>query len=190
MNMLSRTAILREIKEDEKTLGFTMISKNNDCKRFDWNSGKFYIEKLEVKGAKTDNLKTFFKDHNPSVDNAIGKIENIKIVSGELVCDVVFAKDAESQKVYQKYADGVLSDVSIGYMPLETKKIENEKTLDEVIVSNFEIYELSAVWKGADKGAKKREDEEFDAAQHELRQREYKFKEKKLNIEKELLWQN
>ena len=52
----------------------------------------------------------------------------------------------------------MLSDVSIGYSVKDFKKTKGDK-IDDVLVTKFNILELSAVWKGADKGAKKREDE-------------------------------
>ncbi len=67
----------------------------NACLRFDWELGD-YIEELDVKGARFENLKTLFKDHKPSVDNAIARIENIRIENNELVCDCIFAKDEKA----------------------------------------------------------------------------------------------
>ena len=39
--------------------------------------------RLSVAGADTSELTTLFKDHEPSVDNAIARIENIRIVDDE-----------------------------------------------------------------------------------------------------------
>ena len=156
--ILQRKASLKSSNDETKTLDFVIVSSDNACTRFDWASGRYYTETLDVKGAQFGELKTMFKDHNPSVDNAIARVENVREENGELVCECVFASDEDSQKIYRKYADGVLSDVSIGYSVKDFKKTKGDK-IDDVLVTKFNILELSAVWKGADKGAKKREDE-------------------------------
>ncbi|HEG0602783.1 MULTISPECIES: HK97 family phage prohead protease [Campylobacter] len=159
MNFIRADAArLRNISEENNTLSFVMVSNSNACKRFDWELGD-YIEELDVKGAKFEGLKTLFKDHNPSVDNAIARIENIRIENDELVCDCVFAKDEKSQEIFKKYQDGILSDVSIGYRILK-HNIDKQSTPKRVVVTEFDIFELSAVWKGADKNAKKRFEED------------------------------
>ena len=49
-------------KSDDELMRFCIVSKDNDYKRFDWDSGKFYTERLDIKGADVSELKTFFKD--------------------------------------------------------------------------------------------------------------------------------
>ncbi|EIZ3764770.1 HK97 family phage prohead protease, partial [Campylobacter coli] len=114
----------------------------------------------------------------PSVDNAIARIENIRIENNELVCDCIFAKDEKSLDIFKKYQDGILSDVSIGYRVLK-QVVDKKSSPKRVLVTEFEIFELSAVWKGADKNAKKRfeEDEEKKKikALSEARERELKL---------------
>lgn len=168
------TARLRNVNEENRTLSFTMVSNSNACLRFDWELGE-YIEELDVKGAKFSALKTLFKDHNLSVDNAIARIENVRIENDELVCDCVFGKDEKSLEIFKKYQDGILSDVSIGYRVLK-QSIDKQSSPKKVLVTEFEIFELSAVWKGADKNANKRfaqDDEKRKAkALSEARERE------------------
>ncbi|EAK9948573.1 peptidase [Campylobacter lari] len=155
MNLIrSDTAKIKSVDETESILSFVMISNSNACMRWDWDLGE-YIEELDVSGAKYSELRTLFKDHVPNVDNAIAKIENIRIENGELVCDCIFAKDEKSQNIFKKYKDGILNDVSIGYKILR-QTIDNDSNPKKVLVNEFEIFELSAVWKGADKNAKKR----------------------------------
>ncbi|EAL9025015.1 peptidase, partial [Campylobacter jejuni] len=79
---------------------------------------------------------------------------------------------------FKKYQDGILSDVSIGYRVLK-QVVDKKSSPKRVLVTEFEIFELSAVWKGADKNAKKRfeEDEEKKKikALSEARERELKL---------------
>lgn len=151
MDFLRGRALSPENENDANTLRFCMISANNACSRWDNEIGS-YDEELSIVGANTKELKTFFKDHEPSVDNAIGKVVCVKCENGELIADVRFASDADAQKILAKYKEGVLSDVSIGYAVrdyLDTREDGRTKRL----VTSYDVYELSAVWKGADKYA-------------------------------------
>ena len=149
-NIRADTAL---ISVETRTIPFILVSKNNAGERYDWRDGETYIEELDPKGAILTELRTFFKDHNPSVDNAIGRVENLRIDGGEIKCDVVFGSDEDSLKVFQKYAEGILTDVSIGYTIEEVIETEKKGELTHVMVTKFTIMELSAVWKGFDSGA-------------------------------------
>ncbi len=141
------------IDEEARKIPFILISKENEGERVDWWSGERYIEKLDVKGAKWDRLTTLFKDHKRTVDSAIGKVENIRIEDGELKADVVFGSTPDAVAVFEKYRDGILTDVSIGYKVNAVTIEERVGEPDVVTVTDFEIKELSAVGIGFDKGA-------------------------------------
>jgi len=147
----------KEAPKEDSTLSFVFVSDDNAGMRFDWGSGEYYSEVLDVNGATAKRLNTFFKDHSRDVDSAIGKISNFRVEDGEVVGDVTFGSDVDSQKIYSKYREGILTDVSVGYEILDyevTRGAENEQ--DVVTVTNFDIFEVSAVGIGFDGGAKKR----------------------------------
>ena len=175
------------IDEENRRISFTLISKENAGERYDWWNDEIYIEELDVNGANTETLRTFFKDHRPSVDNAIGRVENKRVEDGELKADVVFGRDDESQKVFQKYLDGVLTDVSIGYRVNDIMVTERKDEPTHVLVTDYDIVELSAVWKGFDPGASisrsltnKEPEMANDSRNIELLERELNLKEKTL----------
>lgn len=141
------------IDEEQRKIPFILISKENEGERVDWWSGEKYIERLEVEGAKWDRLKTFFKDHDRSVDSAIGRVENVRIEDGELKADVIFGSTPDAIAVFEKYRDGILTDVSIGYKVNAIRVEEKSDEPDVVTITDFEIRELSAVGIGFDKGA-------------------------------------
>ncbi len=141
------------IDEEARKIPFILVSKENEGERVDWWSGERYIEKLDVSGAKWERLTTFFKDHDRSVDNAIGRVENVRVEDGELKADVVFGSTPDAVAVFEKYRDGILSDVSIGYKVNAVTIEERVGEPDVVTVTDFEIRELSAVGIGFDKGA-------------------------------------
>lgn len=141
------------IDEGRRLIPFIIVSSDNAGLRYDWWEDEIYEERLDVNGATFDRLKTFFKDHELSVDTAIGKIENVRVEEGQIKCDVIFGTDEDSDTVYRKFKEGILSDVSIGYTIQEEITTERENQVTEVLITKFDIHELSAVWKGFDKNA-------------------------------------
>lgn len=142
-----------KIDEESRTVPFIIISSDNDGERYDWWKEEIYIERLDVNGANYERLKTFFKDHNDSVDSAIGKVVNIRVEDGQLKADVIFGTDEDSEKIFRKYVDGILTDCSVRYK-INTVTVEERKAEPTLVtVTDFEIRELSAVGIGFDKGA-------------------------------------
>jgi len=142
--------------DDNNTLSFVMVSDQNEGIRYDWWEGEYFTERLEPKGAITDSLNTFFKDHDRSVDSAIGKVSNVRVSDKSVTADVTFGSDDAAQSILQKYREGILTDVSIGYEILEYETAVRENELDSVTVTSYRIKELSGVGIGFDKFAKKR----------------------------------
>lgn len=141
------------INEETRTVPFIIISRNNEGERYDWWKDEIYIERLDVNGATYERLNTFFKDHIRSVDTAIGRVENIRVEDGELKADVVFGTDEESEKIFRKYVEGILTDCSIGYK-INSVTVEERKGEPTIVtVTSFDIRELSAVGIGFDSGA-------------------------------------
>ena len=138
--------------EDKDTLTFVMVSNQSGGTRFNWDKYEYYEEVLQVSGANTDKLNTFFKDHNRGVDDAIGNIKSVSNENGELLAEVSF--DADGLAIKRKYENGTLSDVSIGYIINAYSVEEREGDIDLVTVADFDIVELSAVGIGLDRGAK------------------------------------
>jgi hypothetical protein len=173
--------------DEERKITFTIISKENAGERYDWWKGEKFVEEIEIKGVDTNDCNTFFKDHEYRVDNAIGRVENKRVEGGELVADVIFGSDEDSTKIYNKYKERVLSDVSVGYYIDEIKETNKKGEPTHVLITKCRLAELSAVWKGFDKGAKAKR--EFDEAiekgkeaalQYEHRNKNLKLMEKTL----------
>jgi len=150
-------------RNEDNTLSFVLVSNDNGGMRYDWWSGESYEEVLDVRGASFGSLNTFFKDHDRSVDSAIGRVKNVREEGGTIIGDVVFGSGEAEQSIYRKYAEGILTDVSIGYRINKYEVEEREGQHDIVTVTDYDIQELSAVGIGFDAGAKKREAEDADA---------------------------
>lgn len=158
-----QVSVSRTDETPNNTLTFVFVSAANAGTRYSWSSGEYYTEQLDIKGATVERLNTFFKDHYASVDSAVGKITNVRIEGEELVGDVTFGSDDVSQRVYSKYLEGILTDVSIAY-EIRDYKVEQgaDNVRDKVTVTDFDIFEVSAVGIGFDSGAKKRKVDNFD----------------------------
>lgn len=142
-----------QIDIEKRMIPFILVSKNNAGERYDWWNDEVYIEELDPNGARLEELMTFFKDHAPSVDTAIGRIDNKRVEDGMIKSDVYFGTDEDASKVFQKYRDQVLTDVSIGYYVHDVDITRRQGEPDHVLVTDYTIVELSAVWKGFDRGA-------------------------------------
>jgi hypothetical protein len=142
-----------KIDLEKRSVPFIMISANNAGERYDWWEDEIYIEELDVTGASFERLNTFFTDHRPSSDNAIGRIENTRVENSEIKTDVIFGTDERSNSIFTKYVDGILTDVSIGYRVNDVKVTEKKGEHTHVLVTDYEIVELSSVWRGFDAGA-------------------------------------
>lgn len=147
---------------------FILISNNNSTTRYDFFKDEEYIEELDNSKADFSSLKTFFTDHEQSVDTAIGKVQNIRFdSSSQLLADVKFSSIPKAQEIKTKYDEGVLTDVSIGYKVNDfivksssssslqdtSTKQKSDESIKHILVTNYEIVELSAVWRGADRGS-------------------------------------
>ena len=154
-----RVATIYPVSDTDETMSFTLVSAGNGGMRYDWMSGESYEEFLSVSGANTERLSTLFKDHDRSVDSAVGRISNVRVDDNELIGDVVFGSDSASQAIYEKYRSGILTDVSVGYEINTYTVEEREGNPDLVTVTDYNIFEVSAVGVGFDSGASKREKE-------------------------------
>ena len=141
------------IDVEKRSVPFIIVSNDNAGLRYDWWNDEIFEERLDPKGATFDNLNTFFKDHEMRVDNAIGRIENTRLDKGQIKTNVIFGTDEDSERIFNKYREGILTDVSIGYSIQEVTTTERENEPTEVLVNRFDIHELSAVWKGFDSKA-------------------------------------
>ena len=81
----------------------------------------------------------------------------MRVDGGTIISDVTFGTGDDEQSIHRKYTEGILTDVSIGYQINKYEVEERDGEPDVVTITDYEIFELSAVGIGFDKGAKKRE---------------------------------
>lgn len=152
-SVLMDTEVDSAINEADNTIWFIAVSDDNAGMRETW-SGVRYIEQIDVDSINTDRFKVFAKDHNPSTDNVIGRVVQVVKENGKLKAQIKFSFTDSAREVFQKYKEGILTDVSIGYRyDLEKATIIDDE-VPVVILREVEIFELSSVWMGFDGGAK------------------------------------
>lgn len=145
--------------DDEKLeICFMALSKDNKHERTEFFSNEKYLLSIDISSAKF-NATTLYLDHEPSFENAIGKITQTKHEQDGIKCKVQFFKDVEqSYQAYLKFKNGLSDSVSVGAKTDDYEvitEVHNGTELEHIILKNAEIYELSAVWLGADPNAKK-----------------------------------
>lgn len=140
------------IDEENLTVNFIALSKNNMHKREFF--GEQYYLSVDTSTMKF-NADTLYLDHDVSFENAIGKIIDLKNEDGNYKVKVQFFPEVQaSYQAYLRFKNGLSQSVSVGMCDYEIKEIEKIDGLSHYEISGGEIYELSAVWQGADKNAK------------------------------------
>lgn len=138
--------------DENKTISFIALSKDNLHKRVSFWGDEYYLS-VDTKGVKF-NAKTLYKDHNPTFENAIGKIIDTKFENGNIKAKVKFSDEvADSKEAYAKYKAGLSSSVSVGFGDYKVKEMDKIDGVEHYQIYEGEVVELSAVWQGADKNA-------------------------------------
>lgn len=92
------------------------------------------------------------RDHNNSIKSQIGVIESASIGADRVGrARVRFGKSEDDEEIYQKVLDGIISNVSVGYIIHEAKLISTDKKgVDTFRITDWEPLEISLVAVPAD----------------------------------------
>jgi hypothetical protein len=121
--------------------------------RLDWERFEIYREICAVTPDAVDLTRAqtcgvpFLECHNRfSLAAHLGIVTEWRFDGAQLICRVRFARDAWPATVAQRYADGVLRAVSIGYTPLEAVREEPADGGAPIIrLTRWSLDELSSV---------------------------------------------
>lgn len=128
-------------------------------RRFDWWSGEYYLEELDMAGADLARLQQggpVLMDHWASVSDLVGSVmpNSVRVEGNRGLARVRFDRSSEEgQKVEAKVAGGHLRHVSIGYRVTTWEKIEAQGQTTRWIARAWEPHEISFVPVPADAGA-------------------------------------
>jgi HK97 family phage major capsid protein/HK97 family phage prohead protease len=103
---------------------------------------------------RLDRLKSggpLLIDHQNSIRNQVGIIESVEICADRVGRAVVrFGSDAESDAVFQKVKDGIVRNVSVGYIIHRAELVGDDDGVEIYRVTDWEPLEISLVAVPAD----------------------------------------
>ncbi|WP_295978901.1 prohead protease/major capsid protein fusion protein [uncultured Variovorax sp.] len=122
-------------------------------RRYDWYRERSYLEQLVVEeGAiRLDRLTRgapLLNTHNAwSLEAQLGVVENPSIDAGAGLCDVTFSRRESVAGYVQDVADGIIRNVSVGYVRHRVEMVPPEADDGEWLyrVIDWEPYEVSLV---------------------------------------------
>lgn len=137
------------IDDDARTVSLA-FSSETPYERFwgieilDHAPGSIRLGRLQAKGP-------LLIDHDNSIRSQVGVIESVEIGKDRVGRAVVrFGKDADSDAIFQKVKDGIVANVSVGYMIHGAKLVETKDEVETYRVTDWEPLEISLVAVPAD----------------------------------------
>jgi len=170
---LSVRATVRTINEEARTVDL-VFSTGAAVERFDWWTGKRYIEKLSMDPAhvRLQRLNAgapLLDAHSAySIADQIGAVEpdSAKMVKKEGRATVRFSRREAVEPIWQDVRDAIITSVSVGY---RVHRFEETTGKDGAIptrlATDWEPFEISLVPMPADAGAKVRDGDKSNANQ-------------------------
>lgn len=162
---LDLRAAIGEVNNDTRTVGLT-FSTGADVVRYDWETGRRYIERLSMKpgDVRLDRMNTgapLLDTHSAySIANIIGAVEDgsAALVGKDGRAQVRFSRRADVEPFYQDVLDKIIRNVSAGYRTymVESLGFDKKSGLEIRLSVDWEPYEISMVPMGADAGARTR----------------------------------
>lgn len=163
---LDLRAALADINEDKRTVSLTW-STGADVIRYDWMTGKRYIERLSldpkhVRLERLNNGAPLLDSHSAyTLAHQIGVVEDgTASVDGKRGrASVRFPKaddDPDVDRIFRKVKDKILRNVSVGYRVHRFEETQGKNELPIRLATDWEPYEVSLVPMGADSKAQVR----------------------------------
>lgn len=160
-----RAAFRPETANDEKRTIELVWTTGARVKRGFWEPflEELSLDKKHVRMERLNSGRAPLLDNHRSYGSAAsipGVIESARLKGKEGVCVVRFAKaedDEEAEKLYRKAKDGIVTNVSVGYIVHKYERVqegeEQKGALPVYRAVDWEPYEVSFVPIGADAGA-------------------------------------
>lgn len=173
---LSIRAAVDSINDGDRTVE-VVFSTGAPVERFDWNSGKRYLETLSLDPAhiRVDRLNAgapVLDSHSAwSVSDQLGAVVpgSVRLLKNEGRATVRFSKRDAVEPIWQDVRDGIIRSVSIGYKVYRFEETEGKgNALPVRSAVDWEPFEVSMVPIPADAGAKVRDGKSDDAYSCEI----------------------
>jgi len=160
--LVLRAEVRADRIDKEARTAEVVFSTGAAVERFDWWTGKRYVETLSlepghVRLKRINNSAPLLDAHSSyELRNQIGVVvpKSARIENGEATATVRFSKRVDVEPLFQDVVDGIVRNVSVGYKVHTYEKTDEEGKPEFRHAVDWEPYEISAVPMGADDGAK------------------------------------
>ncbi len=153
------------INEEDRSVDVT-FSTGAPVTRYDWMSCTRYIERLSMKPehVRLERLNSgapLLNSHSGyDLSDVLGVVEDgsAKVVGKKAVATVRFSKRADVSPIFQDVLDGVIRNVSVGYVVHKFEETAGKDgSMPTRLATDWEPYEISMVPMPADAGAQTRD---------------------------------
>jgi hypothetical protein len=158
---LDLRAAIGAVNDDARTVDLT-FSTGADVLRFDWMTGKRYVERLSMdpKHIRLERLNAgapLLDSHSAyTLAHQLGVVESAAVDGKKGLATVRFSKRADVEPFYQDVRDKIIRNVSVGYKVHRYEETVGKSELPIRLATDWEPYEISMVPIGADARAQVR----------------------------------
>jgi len=177
MELFSREATFApETYDEEKRTVDILWTTEAPVKRYSWVRGP-YNEVLEIskKAVRLDRLNSgnapFLAAHDSrKLESVIGHVtaDSTELKDGKAYATVRLSSADRNADTVADIKDGIIRNISVGYVIHKQDVTENEDGPDDVRVTDWEPYELSAVPIGADAAASFRSSDSLETMEENM----------------------
>lgn len=159
-----RATVFPESINAEERTAEVVFTTGAPVPRYDFRSDTQYLETLSlnpdhVRLDRLNNGAPFLNAHSAfGLESILGVVVpgSVKIAAGRGRARVRFSKRDDVERVWQDVRDGIIRNVSVGYLVHKYEQSEGEGAISRRHAIDWEPFEISAVPMGADDGAKVR----------------------------------
>lgn len=143
------TVIPEDVNREERSVPM-ILATETPVQVYDFERMEVVDEVIRLDGMDVPKQVPMVDSHGrESVKNVLGSIRDFQVRDGQLIGRAYFAADDVSRATFEKYADGHLTDFSVGARALNREFKGRTKT-----ITRSRLIEGSAVVVGADREAK------------------------------------
>lgn len=143
------TVIPEDVNREERSVPM-ILATETPVQVYDFERMEVVDEVIRLDGMDVPKQVPMVDSHGrESVKNVLGSIRDFQVRDGQLIGRAYFAADDVSRATFEKYADGHLTDFSVGARTLNREFKGRTKT-----ITQSRLIEGSAVVVGADREAK------------------------------------
>lgn len=159
----TRFAPIATVDREARTADLVWTRAGAQVKRYDWRLDRYYMEELSLEpaavrmGRLQSGSAPFLRDHGyfEGINAQIGVVASAAIGNGEGTANVRFSKRDEVTPIFNDVADGILRNVSVGYVVHRYEMLPPQDGSDvwTYRATDWEPMEISLVAIPADPGA-------------------------------------